>query len=79
MPIYTAVRHEIPFVASDGEQNSSRNSGQEQKSIEDNQQKEGSWFQWFEITPYEVYCEDLEGAFKELGELLFVYYLLQLV
>lgn len=65
MPIYTAVRHEIPFAADDAGKGSSNINDNKHEAIESEQQKKASWFQWFEITPYEVYCEDLEGAFKE--------------
>lgn len=50
LPIYTAVRHEIP------------------KHIKDHQRpsqyawhnaKHYDWFQWFEWTPYEFWCEEL--------------------
>jgi phospholipase A2 len=51
LPIYTAVRHEIP------------------KHMEDHitpskyawhNTKYFDWFQWFEFTPYEFFCEELE-------------------
>lgn len=45
MPIYTAVRHEIPEV------------DLSKPVTEEDAQKE-AWFQWFEITPYEFFCED---------------------
>ncbi|TKX24119.1 phospholipase-like protein 1 [Elsinoe australis] len=51
LPIYTAVRHEIPddAIAADTE------------SLKDKAQKE-AWFQWFEWTPYEFFCEELEAG-----------------
>ncbi|KAF2870870.1 acyl transferase/acyl hydrolase/lysophospholipase [Massariosphaeria phaeospora] len=50
MPIYTAVRHEIPLA--------------EQADMKDPvaaqvQAKKEAWFQWFEFTPYEFWCEEL--------------------
>lgn len=53
LPIYTAVRHEIAEeVAKAGEQL--------EKEVEE-QIKRPDWFQWFEVSPYEVYSEDMEG------------------
>lgn len=43
LPIYTAVRHEIPDEWPDSE-------------LAKN--KKGAWFQWFEFTPYEFFCEE---------------------
>lgn len=52
LPIYTAVRHEIPpHMAEDIKEPSKfawRNT------------KHSDWFQWFEWTPYEFSCEELE-------------------
>ncbi|KAF1811811.1 FabD/lysophospholipase-like protein [Eremomyces bilateralis CBS 781.70] len=47
MPIYTCVRHEIPAVDMD-----SHTASAEQALKE-------TWFQWFEMTPYEFWCEEL--------------------
>ncbi|KAL1635902.1 hypothetical protein SLS58_010070 [Diplodia intermedia] len=47
LPIYTAVRHEIPHATED-----------ESKF----KQMEGAWFQWFEFTPYEMWCEELAAG-----------------
>lgn len=57
LPIYTAVRHEIPFIGGENEKG---------KVIPEETKKQASksgdsWFQWFEATPYELFCEDLEG------------------
>lgn len=48
LPIYTAVRHEIPLeeVASDEEVNSMNVEAVKEIA------KQEAWFQWFEITPY---------------------------
>jgi phospholipase A2 len=53
LPIYTAVRHEIAKtdIASEPGTNNY------EKDVE--RAKEESWFQWFEITPYEVFCEEI--------------------
>lgn len=53
LPIYTAVRHEIPISESDGD--NIKESTKEEAIKED-------WFQWFELTPYEFYCEELEAG-----------------
>lgn len=59
LPIYTAVRHEIPFVG--GENEKGEIITEETKELAS---KAGeSWFQWFEATPYELFCEDLEGMY----------------
>ncbi|KAF7587235.1 hypothetical protein BBP40_007522 [Aspergillus hancockii] len=55
LPIYTAVRHEIP-VLSDEEGHP------RQQPIPETLMKESqdeAWFQWFEFTPYEFFCEEL--------------------
>ncbi|KAK7205180.1 phospholipase a2 [Myxozyma melibiosi] len=61
LPIYTAVRHEIGLT--EGEQSavddSSEASGQTKKLEVENDSKRESWFQWFEITPYEVGSEEI--------------------
>lgn len=47
MPIYTAVRHEIP----------------EEEQAKATQAKQApAWFQWFEITPYEFFCEEFSAG-----------------
>lgn len=53
MPIYTAVRHEIPPIVeavTEGSQPASEAAKEVAKSE--------SWFQWFEMTPYEFFCEE---------------------
>lgn len=50
LPIYTAVRHEIPVQ--DQEIDGAVHQGVK------GQEKE-AWFQWFEWTPYEFFCEEL--------------------
>ncbi|KAF1992380.1 phospholipase-like protein A2 [Aulographum hederae CBS 113979] len=49
LPIYTAVRHEIPV-----EEKESTNPAAARAKA----QRE-AWFQWFEFTPYEFWCEEL--------------------
>ncbi|KAI0199221.1 acyl transferase/acyl hydrolase/lysophospholipase [Astrocystis sublimbata] len=57
LPIYTAVRHEIPGVVADAT-NSLVTASDEAKEIA---KKEG-WFQWYEITPYEFFCEEFNAG-----------------
>ncbi|KAI8629564.1 cytosolic phospholipase A2 zeta [Xylariaceae sp. FL1651] len=57
MPIYTAVRHEIPDI--DGAATAPDSSpSKEAKEIA----KQEAWFQWFEITPYEFFCEEFNAG-----------------
>lgn len=51
MPIYTAVRHEIP-KGMKGHINPSMSAWHNTKHYD--------WFQWFEWTPYEFFCEELQ-------------------
>lgn len=51
LPIYTAVRHEIPPDEDSSE--AARNEARE---------KQEAWFQWFEFTPYEMWCEELTAG-----------------
>jgi phospholipase A2 len=53
LPIYTAVRHEIPRA----EQIDTK----DPVAAEAKAQKE-AWFQWFEFTPYELWCEELSAG-----------------
>lgn len=55
MPIYTAVRHEIP-LAEVAEQASKK--GQSTKEHAKEKAVQEAWFSWFEMSPYEVFCED---------------------
>lgn len=58
LPIYTAVRHEIPGLEEGKDKTkSSKSQSETEKEVE--KSKEESWFQWFEITPYEVFCEEI--------------------
>lgn len=55
MPIYTAVRHEIPVDQEEVEE-AKDNLALKQK-IKDKARKE-AWFQWIEMHPWEVWCEE---------------------
>ena len=48
LPIYTAVRHEIPDEATSASTEEVREAA-----------KKEAWFQWFEWTPYEFFCEEM--------------------
>lgn len=52
MPIYTAVRHEIP--AEDTVEHA-------KEDVKETAKKE-AWFQWFEFSPYEFACEELQAG-----------------
>ncbi|CAK4033954.1 Cytosolic phospholipase A2 [Lecanosticta acicola] len=53
LPIYTAVRHEIPNAPDDF-----RGVAKEARFAT----KHYDWFQWFEWTPYEFFCEELNAG-----------------
>lgn len=52
LPIYTAVRHEIPELSP------AVNQSPIESAIAKEDAKEDAWFQWYEITPYEFFCEE---------------------
>jgi cytosolic phospholipase A2 len=47
MPIYTAVRHEIPLAEKKADPAAAKEMARHE-----------AWFQWFEFTPYEFWCEE---------------------
>ena len=57
LPIYTAVRHEIPEMTEKAPGDTSPVS-EEAKDTAKNE----SWFQWFEMTPYEFFCEEFTAG-----------------
>ncbi|KAL4867681.1 hypothetical protein BDV12DRAFT_170892 [Aspergillus spectabilis] len=57
LPIYTAVRHEIPIL--DEKADEGKKPMPEQLIRESRSE---SWFQWFEFTPYEFFCEELNAG-----------------
>ncbi|KAL4918190.1 acyl transferase/acyl hydrolase/lysophospholipase [Aspergillus aurantiobrunneus] len=57
LPIYTAVRHEIPLL---GEKVEGGKTPMPEDLIRESQNE--SWFQWFEFTPYEFFCEELNAG-----------------
>ncbi|KAI0453131.1 acyl transferase/acyl hydrolase/lysophospholipase [Xylaria acuta] len=60
LPIYTVVRHEIPDLvpATTNSQGSASSGSKKAKEIA----KQEGWFQWFEITPYEFFCEEFNAG-----------------
>ncbi|KAJ1333415.1 cytosolic phospholipase A2 [Microdochium nivale] len=52
MPIYTAIRHEIPNTGM----------GTTASEAEKEKAKREAWFQWFEMTPYEFFCEEFSAG-----------------
>lgn len=89
LPIYTAVRHEIPVeVVASGD--NPANSAAEAEALKESvsqagveapkealtqaeleatkeRAKQESWFQWFEFTPYEFFCEELDAGIPSWG------------
>jgi len=57
LPIYTAVRHEIPIPMPKEEVDKLDVS----ESLKEKAKRE-AWFQWFEFTPYELWCEELDAG-----------------
>lgn len=64
LPVYTAVRHEIPFEEETSEDERARgiiSDAAKEKA------KQEAWFQWFEFTPYELFCEELDAGIPSWG------------
>jgi len=59
MPIYTAVRHEIP-IEEEKTAKERIEGGASERTKE--KAKQEAWFQWFEFTPYELWCEELDAG-----------------
>jgi cytosolic phospholipase A2 len=59
MPIYTAVRHEIPV--DEAEVEAADKDESVMREIKEKARKE-AWFQWFEFTPYEIFCEEFSAG-----------------
>ena len=62
MPLYTAVRHEIPL--SEAESKKQQRGENDEKLIEELKEKakQEAWFQWFEFSPYEFWSEEIGGG-----------------
>ena len=59
LPIYAAVRHEIPLEEQRTEDEKVRG---ETTNAAKEKAKQEAWFQWFEFTPYELFCEEFEAG-----------------
>jgi len=57
LPIYTAVRHEIPIIEELQIDENMQRHRKPEKLIRESRSE--AWFQWFEFTPYEFFCEEL--------------------
>ncbi|KAI1095838.1 FabD/lysophospholipase-like protein [Rostrohypoxylon terebratum] len=57
MPIYTAVRHEILDIANELSKSGVTSQGRAEEIA-----KKQAWFQWFELTPYEFFCEEFNAG-----------------
>ncbi|RDL33612.1 Lysophospholipase [Venustampulla echinocandica] len=58
MPIYTAVRHEIPLIEQSEQE---QQTGAPSDETKDKAKRE-AYFQWMEITPYEFFCEEFSAG-----------------
>lgn len=59
MPIYTAVRHEIPIIEQSSELEKATDKPSEETKAK---AKREAYFQWMEITPYEFFCEEFSAG-----------------
>lgn len=59
LPIYTAVRHEIPIVEDSSEIEKVTDHPSEETKAK---AKREAYFQWMEITPYEFFCEEFSAG-----------------
>ena len=60
LPIYTAVRHEMPLEEVESEHEKSQDVSVSAATKE--KAKQEAWFQWFEFTPYELWCEEFDAG-----------------
>ena len=58
MPIYTAVRHELPLEQVKSEDNKDAKDPKATEELKEKAKQE-AWFQWFEWTPYEFWSEEI--------------------
>ncbi|KAI0406217.1 acyl transferase/acyl hydrolase/lysophospholipase [Xylaria palmicola] len=57
LPIYTVVRHEIPDPTAPSKSLNDSPTEEAKKLA-----KQEGWFQWFEMTPYEFFCEEFNAG-----------------
>ncbi|CAI7602166.1 unnamed protein product [Penicillium glandicola] len=62
LPIYTAVRHEIPVEAIEREHENDKLRKRPTPEQLVKESRSEAWFQWFEFTPYEFFCEELNAG-----------------
>lgn len=60
LPIYTAVRHEIPVEALEHSNDQTKKHQTPEQVVKESRNE--AWFQWFEFTPYEFFCEELNAG-----------------
>lgn len=65
LPIYTAVRHEIPLK--EVESDHGKSLGISVSAAAKEKAKQEAWFQWFEFTPYELWCEEFDAGIPSWG------------
>lgn len=58
LPILTAIRHERPWKDWADEETPFKEQNHDSKEHEDAQD---AWFQWFEMTPYEIGCDEIQA------------------
>ncbi|KKA18312.1 Cytosolic phospholipase A2 [Rasamsonia emersonii CBS 393.64] len=61
LPILTAIRHERPWKVWVDKEHPFRDQDDPMTSREQHTETVDSWFQWFEMTPYEIGCDELEA------------------
>ena len=59
LPIYAAVRHQIPL---EEQRTEDKRAKAETTDAVKEKAKQKAWFQWFEFTPYELFCEEFEAG-----------------
>lgn len=59
LPILTAIRHERPWKEWVDEEHPFK---EPDHAEGDHKEADNAWFQWFEMTPYEVGCDEIEAA-----------------
>lgn len=64
LPIYTAVRHQIPIEEKIAEKEVAQGIASDSTN---EKAKQEAWFQWFEFTPYELYCDELDAGIPSWG------------
>ena len=58
LPILTAIRHERPWKDWVDKENPFK---EPDHTLEEHSGAKDAWFQWFEMTPFEIGCDELEA------------------